>query len=363
VLYTEYSEKGIGASGLGVRAGRRRSRTSPVVPAQAGTHTPAPGYSQLLRHLPVSPQTHTPPEALPTHWGPVSIDLEEIEYPFPVHYLERELFGQDVRIAYMDVAPTGQPNGRTASLTHGMSYYGWYWEETIRALSNEGYRVIAEDRLGWGKSSKPLIPYSWHLHAENMKAILDHLEVDRAAMIGHSMGGQMVTRFARLYPEMTSHLILVNPIGLTGQERPVPMEPLTRAEVPQVGEGAAPDRQRVYTTHLGTEVRRIVEWKPEHLEHVRIRFGNDISDGGPLLAAVRSANQTGDSMLTDWPLIPAKAMVIGGAQDGPNFPESARNAAERFQNGELYLIPNVGHNPHVESPEILNREIIRFLAS
>src|SRR5688500_10723287 len=120
-------------------------------------------------------QTASPPEAPPAEWGPISIDLEEIEYPFPVKYLERELFGQNVRLAYMDVAPTGQPNGRTVYLTHGASYYGWYWENTIRALTNEGYRVIAEDRLGWGKSSKALIPYSWHLHAENMKAVLDHL--------------------------------------------------------------------------------------------------------------------------------------------------------------------------------------------
>src|SRR5688572_12217785 len=73
-------------------------------------------------------QSASPPQAPPAHWGPVSINLEEIEYPFPVKFLERELFGQAVRIAYMDVAPTGTPNGRTAYLTHGASYYGWYWE-------------------------------------------------------------------------------------------------------------------------------------------------------------------------------------------------------------------------------------------
>jgi pimeloyl-ACP methyl ester carboxylesterase len=263
----------------------------------------------------------------------------------------------------MDVAPTSQPNGRTVYLTHGASYYGWYWENTIRALTNEGYRVIAEDRLGWGKSSKALIPYSWHLHAENMKAVLDHLGIEQTAVIGHSMGGQMVTRFARLYPERTTHLIMVNPIGLTGRQGPAPMEPVTRDALPEVGERSVPDRQDVYESNLRTEVGRVVEWRPEFLEHVRIRFGNAISEGGPLLNAVRSANSTGDSMLGDWPLIATKAMVIGGAQDGANFPASATNAAERLQNGEVYLIPNAGHNPHLETPEVLNREIIRFLKS
>jgi pimeloyl-ACP methyl ester carboxylesterase len=317
----------------------------------------------LLAAGALTAQSASPPEAPPAEWGPISINLEEIEYPFPVQYLERELFGEDVRIAYMDVAPVDEPNGRTVYLTHGASYYGWYWEETIRALANEGYRVIAEDRLGWGKSSKPLIPYSWHLHAENMKAVLDHLGIEQAAVIGHSMGGQMVTRFARLYPDVATHLILVNPIGLTGRNRPAPMEPVTRDDMPQVREASTPDRQAIYERHLRTETGRIVDWRPEHLEHVRIRFGNDISDGAPLLAAARSANQTGDSMVGDWPLIATRALVIGGAEDGANFPEAARNTAERLQNGEAYLIPDVGHNPHLEVPEILNREIIRFLGS
>ena len=56
-------------------------------------------------------------------------------------------------------------------------------------------------------------------------------------------------------------------------------------------------------------------------------------------------------------------MVIGGAEDGPNFPRNARAAAESLQNAELVLIPNVGHNPHLEVPEILSAELIRFLSS
>jgi pimeloyl-ACP methyl ester carboxylesterase len=144
---------------------------------------------------------------------------------------------------------------------------------------------------------------------------------------------------------------------------PAPTAPVRREDIPQVREEPVPDRQVVFSRHLGTETRRIVNWEPKHLEHVRIRFGNDISDGAVLLAAVRPANQTGVSMVGDWPLITTPALVIGGAEDGPNFPEAVRNAAGRLQNGEAFLIPNVGHNPHLESPDILNRELIPFLGS
>jgi pimeloyl-ACP methyl ester carboxylesterase len=298
------------------------------------------------------------PASPPPDWGPVSINIEEIEYPHPVNFLELSLYDQTVRLAYMDVPPVGQPNGRTVVLLHGASYYGWYWEDTIEALRNEGYRVIVKDRLGWGKSSKPLIPYSWGLHAANTKAILDHLGIAEAAIVGHSMGGQMGSRFAFLYPEMTTHLVMVNPIGLTSSANG------RRWSNPEWNdEDEESDLQSIYESNLRTEQRRVVTWRPEYLEHVRIRYGQALSSEYPRLQMVRALNRTGDTIVNDWQHMSTKALVIGGAEDGPNFPENARNAAETLQNGELYLIPNVGHNPHLESPEILNRELIRFLGS
>ena len=55
----------------------------------------------------------SPPSAAPEEWGAVSINMEEIDYPYPVSYFNFSVYGQDVRVAYMDVAPKGQPNGRT----------------------------------------------------------------------------------------------------------------------------------------------------------------------------------------------------------------------------------------------------------
>jgi pimeloyl-ACP methyl ester carboxylesterase len=301
-------------------------------------------------------QSAEPPATPPADWGAVSINIEEIEYPHPVQFLQMDLYGQTVRLAYMDVAPVGTPNGRAVVLLHGASYYGWYWEDTIEVLRNEGYRVIVKDRLGWGKSSKPLIPYSWGLHAGNTKALLDHLGIAEAAIVGHSMGGQMASRFAFLYPETTTHLVMVNPIGLTdgrhgdGWDEPQWMDDER-------------DLQQIYESRLRTEVNRVVDWKPEYLEHVRISYGQALSSEYPRLQMVRSLNRTGDTIVHDWPQMTTKAMVIGGEEDGPNFARNASNAAEKLQNAELYLIPNVGHNPHLESPEILNREIIRFLGS
>ncbi len=305
-------------------------------------------------------QSHSPPATPPADWGPISINMEEIEYPYPVDFLNLKNFGQDVRIAYMDVAPTGSANGRTAIFLHGGSYYGWYWKAQIEALTNEGYRVIVKDRLGWGKSSKPILHYSMSLHASNTAVLLEHLGVSEAAVIGHSIGGQMATRFAFHYPEMTTHLVTVNQIGLTDKRAGRPYRPFT-GEI-----DAAPDPQSVYEAAVRTDTRRYVEWKPDFIDHLRIRYGQSLSGDYPRLAYVRRLGgnlRSMDTVVDDWPHIRTKTLILGGEIDGPDFPENARTAAKIFPNAEVFLIPGVGHNPHEEVPEVVNAELIRFLGT
>src|SRR5260370_15465641 len=86
---------------------------------------------------------------------PLGIDLEGYPYPFPVAFLPLSVDYHPVRMAYMDVAPTGTPNGRTALLLHGRNFPASYWEPVIRPLTGAGFRVIAPDQIGFAKSSKP----------------------------------------------------------------------------------------------------------------------------------------------------------------------------------------------------------------
>lgn len=301
-----------------------------------------------------------PPQSPPADWGPVSINLEEIEYPYPVSYMDFRVYNQDVRLAYMDVAPSGPANGRTVIFHHGGLYYGWYWEKQIAALSEAGYRVIAKDRLGWGKSSKPVIPYSINLWASNTARLMDHLGIEQAAVVGHSIGGQMVTRFAFLYPERATHVVTVNQVGLTDGRKGRGFQPLS-GEV-----DVNPDMDEVYAGLLRWAEGNYVNWQPEFAEHMRIRYGNRLSGDWPRMAYV--SRLTGqmrgmDTVVNDWQHIETKTLILGGAEDYPTYAEEARHAAEIFPNGEVVNIPGIGHNPHEEVPEIVNAELIRFLGS
>src|SRR6202051_1113115 len=76
---------------------------------------------------------------------PGSITYEEIAYPYPVLYLPLTLYGQDVRLAYMDVPAAGTPNGRTVMLFHGMNFGGFSFAGLIEVLRNQGFPVVVPD--------------------------------------------------------------------------------------------------------------------------------------------------------------------------------------------------------------------------
>jgi pimeloyl-ACP methyl ester carboxylesterase len=70
-----------------------------------------------------------------------------------------------------------------------------------------------------------------------------------------------------------------------------------------------------------------------------------------------------DPVVYDWAHIRVKAMVLGGEKDGQNFPALAKHIADTIPGARLVIIPGVGHVPHVQVPDIFNRELLAFLGN
>ncbi|MEO6149284.1 MAG: alpha/beta hydrolase, partial [Mucilaginibacter sp.] len=151
----------------------------------------------------------------------LSITLENVQYPYPVKFMPITTDGQDVRMAYMDINPANA-NGKSVILFHGKNFGGYYWTNVIKALTAKGYRVVVPDQLGFGKSSKAYIHYSFHKLARLNKQLLDTLGIKKVYVMGHSMGGMLATRFTLMYPESVEKLLLENPIGLEDYHTFVP---------------------------------------------------------------------------------------------------------------------------------------------
>jgi len=139
--------------------------------------------------------------------------MEGWAYPYSVKMLQFELEGRTLRMAYMDVQPVN-PNGKTVVLFHGKNFAGDYWSNTLRELSAQGYRVIAPDQIGFGKSSKPEMRYTFAMLADNTTRLLDYLNVGRVAIVANSMGGMLGVHFSRRNPDRVAALVLENPLGL-----------------------------------------------------------------------------------------------------------------------------------------------------
>ncbi len=293
---------------------------------------------------------------------PLSITLENVKYPYPVRFLPLEAEGQDIRMAYMDIRPA-KPNGETVLLFHGKNFGGYYWTGVIRALSGRGYRVIVPDQIGFGKSSKPVINYSFHLLAGFNARLLDSLKIKETFVLGHSMGGMLATRFALMYPERTQKLIMENPIGLEDYRTFVPYatpEAAYQAELKTTPESV----KRYYQSSY------FVTWKPEYDELVRIASGVTGSADFPRYARV--AALTGQ-MIYEQPVVhefpdlkvPVVLLIgtrdrtiVGKARLNPDqqsrhglYDQLGKQAAARIPGATLVEFSGSGHIPHLEIPE------------
>jgi pimeloyl-ACP methyl ester carboxylesterase len=306
-------------------------------------------------------QTESLPPA-PTDVKPGSITYDEIQYPYPVSYLPLTLYGQDVRMAYMDVPPAGTPNGRVVVLFHGMNFGGFYFSGPIEALRKAGFRVVVPDQIGFGRSSKPIIPYNFNDMGANVRKLLASLGINRAAIVGHSMGGMLAARFAATNGDLTERVVIYDPIGLTDVRYDRPWRTADESYKATM----AQTHDQLYRGFYANIRRYFPEgaWKPEYEQYPRILYAPTLSADWPRLAMVRAIYQqitVLDPVVYDWVHIKAKALVIGGDKDGENFPALAKHIADSIPGSELVLFPNVGHVPHLQVPEMFNEELLKFL--
>jgi pimeloyl-ACP methyl ester carboxylesterase len=299
----------------------------------------------------------------PTDIKPGSITYEGVEYPYPVAYLRLTLYGQDVRMAYMDVPPAGQPNGRTVVLFHGMNFGGFYFAGPIDILRKEGFRVVVPDQIGFGRSSKPIIPYNFHDMALNSRRLLQSLGIGKVTIVGHSMGGMLSARFAASFSDITERAVIYDPIGLTDPRYERPWRSADDAYQATMAQTNDQRWQGFYAN-----IRRYFPspgaWKPEYEQYVRILYAPTLSGEWPRLAMVRSIYQQMlylDPVVYDWPKIKVKTLVIGGEKDGQDFPALAKHIADSIPGAKLVIIPNAGHVPHLEVPDIFYQELLAFL--
>lgn len=305
---------------------------------------------------------------------PYGIALEGFPYPYPVNLLPLVNDGEKLRMAYMDVPPA-QPNGRTVVLLHGRNFPASYWAPVISMLSEAGYRVLVPDQIGFGKSSKPQGDLHFDTLARNTITLLDHLKIDKADFVAHSMGGMLAVRIARAFPDRVAHLVLTAPIGLEDYRLfvpPVSTEKILESEDRLTAEDYRKQLQTNYAIRL----------PPDQITpFIEARFNiKGSAEYSRWLRAFVSSGQMiyREPVVHEIPLLSQPTLFIMGADDHnapgkSNAPEALRpkmghNAelakalAAGMPNARAEVIADTGHLVFLEAPQKFDALVLDFLA-
>jgi pimeloyl-ACP methyl ester carboxylesterase len=315
-------------------------------------------------------------DAVSTALPALGICLEDYQYPYPVQFLPVTNDLRPFKMAYMDIAPEGEPNGQTVVLFHGKAFGCYYFHNVIEALIGSGYRVVAPDQIGWGKSPKPDVHYSFQLLASNTAALLDHLGVGDVAVLGHSTGGMTAVRFTLMNPGRVTHLVLEDPLGLADYRIGIPAqseETLYEHELHWTDPAVIRDYVKAYFVHPDPKVC-------EPLADILVRV--TLSPEYPQWA--RSAALTFQMIYQqpvrhEYHLIAPPTLLIVGAEDHVvplgqyatpqeasrlgDFKALSEQAASDIPRATRVVVPECGHIPHLEVPEKFFAAVLPFLAA
>ena len=304
----------------------------------------------------------------------LDINLSNYEYPFPVKFFELNNQRQLFKMAYMDITPSNY-NHKNIVLLHGKNFNGAYWETTIKALTKEGFRVIVPDQIGFGKSSKPeSFQYTFQQFAENTKKLLDHLGIEKTAILGHSMGGMLATRFILMYPETAEKLVLENPIGLEDWKLVVPYKTVDwwyENELKQNYE--AIKKYQMANYYDG-------KWNANFQKWAELGAGWTTSPNYNIVAwnsALMYDMIFTQPVLYEFKNIKSPTLLIIGTRDKTalgkplvseevrktmgNYAELGKKTQKAIPDAKLVEIANTGHLPHIESFDSFIKPLIVFL--
>ena len=307
-------------------------------------------------------------------YGP---ELQGFDYPWPVSHFQFASQGVDLDMAYMDVTPA-KPNGESVVLLHGKNFCAATWRETIKALSEAGYRVIAPDQIGFCKSTKPeRYQFSFQQLAANTHALLASLGVSRPTLIGHSTGGMLAIRYGLMFPSEVTRLVLVDPIGLEDwKAKGVPWQSVDawRRQESQTTADSIRDYERA-TYYAGS-------WNPAYEEWVQMLAGMYRGPGKEIVAWNSALL---DDMIFTQPVVyefgrlepPVMLMIgdkdttaLGKALAPPeiratlgNYPVLGKAAAAAMPHARLIEFPDFGHAPQIQAPEAFHKALLEGLGA
>lgn len=264
----------------------------------------------------------------------------------------------DHRIAYLDVG-----HGKPVILIHGFGGSMWQWEYQYLPLA-QAHRVIIPDLLGSGLSDKPEAPYSPKHLVNFFLAFMDSLAIHQATLIGNSMGAGLAMAMALDHPDRVDQLVLIS--GFPAQIETSVASPQYRRFLDH--------RPPLWVARLGNRMAgrgtterllKEIVYKPELISETVIeRSFQNRQRGGlltPLYSLLNHIDTWDDHYGQRIGTIPHPTLLLWGDQDRIFPLEIGKQVHKLLPRAEWHIIPESGHLPQWEQPQMVNPLILSFL--
>ena len=259
------------------------------------------------------------------------------------------------RIFHYDIG-----EGPAVVLVHGFNHHAEAWVRNIGVLADAGFRVIALDLPGFGRSGVPRMRYSLAAFAQFLVEFMDAVDIPTAHLVGNSMGGAIVLKTAIESPRRVLTVTGVDPAGMF---QSVPRtwalagHPLARAVLrPLMGRRWLLERShaRAYhdqalSTPLQVDLMAEAYTQPGYRDHI---LG---------MAETMLLDPDEGLLWDDLPRLERPALVVWGRQDRTLPVQHAYRAAHRIPGVELRIYDQCGHLAMYEQADAFNRDLLEFL--
>lgn len=254
------------------------------------------------------------------------------------------IFGAKIR--YLEA---GDPAKPVVILLHGLGAQAESWQFNTSALA-ANYRVIAPDQIGFGKSDKPFLKYRVGTYADFLDKLMAELKIEKATLIGNSLGGWVAALTAIKYPNRVERIVLVDAAGLA--------PPVIEFE-------------RIYQLNNSTrdEIRqnlKLIFFNPafQNNETLVDQFMTQrvtTNDGYTINSLIESIKRKEDFLDARLGEIKKPTLIIWGKQDGLLPLADGERFNKGIVNSQLVVFDNCGHAPQFERAADFNKRVLEFL--
>ena len=258
-------------------------------------------------------------------------------------------------------------SGPTVVLIHGMVNSSRHWEGVASRLS-DSHRVIAPDLIGHGDSATPRGDYSLGAHAASIRDLLTAIGVERATIVGHSLGGGVAMQFFYQFPQRTERLVLISSGGLghevspllRGAALPGSAALLRLATQPRVIGAVASAGSRLRArgnstgVYLQAVARALGPLRDPGAQHAFLQTLRSVID----VRGQRVSARDRLYLLGEMP-----TMIVWGERDRTIPIAHGLEAHQAIPNCRFESLPGAAHFPNLEDPEGLARALGDFIAT